>query len=145
MIYLDTNVLIAYINPKDALHRRAVNLLSRRSGEGFVASQLVVLELYSVFSRVMSVSDEELEALVNYTIKACGVEVVQVEWDEVYRSALSYANKLKLKVLDLLHVVVAQLAGAKTFMSFDRDINSMASVIEELLDLRVIGLDYDRV
>lgn len=77
MIYVDTNVLVACINPRDKLHGRAVSLLSRYSGEELVVSQLVVLELYSVFSRVLGVDDVELEALVNHTIRKCSVKAAR--------------------------------------------------------------------
>ncbi len=140
MIYLDTNVLVAYINPRDKLHDKAVNLLSQHRDEDFAVSQLVILELYSVFSRVMGLSDDELEALVNYTIKVSNAKSVSVEWDDICRLASSHANKLRLKVLDLLHVIAAYSTGIKRFMSFDKDINSRVDVIERLLGIEVIGL-----
>ena len=105
-----------------------------------VISQLVILELYSVFSRVMSISDVELEALVNYTIRKCGVEVIIVDWDELYTRSLRYANKLKLRTLDLLHVIASHLLGAKTLISFDKDINSKGDLINKLLGIEVVGL-----
>ena len=140
MIYLDTNILIAYINPKDKLHNRAITLISGYQENEIVISQLVVLELYSVYSRIMNLSDIELEALVNYTIKKCKVKIATINWDELYSQSLSYANKLKLKTLDLLHVVAAYLVGAKTLISFDRDINNKRSIIRDLLGLEVLGL-----
>ncbi|MHC1601265.1 MAG: type II toxin-antitoxin system VapC family toxin [Candidatus Nezhaarchaeales archaeon] len=140
MIYLDTNVLIAYINPRDKLHDKAINLLSQHRDEDFAVSQLVILELYSVFSRVMELSDDELEALVNYAIKVSNAKNISIEWDDICRLAPRYANKLKLKVLDLLHVIAAYSTGIKRFMSFDKDINDRAEVIEKLLGIEVIGL-----
>jgi len=140
LIYLDTNVLVAYINPKDKLHDRAVPLITKYRESGLVISQLVVVELHSVFSRTMNISDAELEALVNYTVKKCGAEVVPIEWDELYSKSLDYANRLKLKTLDLLHVIAAHLIGAETLISFDRDINSKGNTIESLLEVRVVGL-----
>lgn len=140
MIYLDTNILIAYINPKDKLHNRAISLISRYQESEIVISQLVVLELYSVYSRIMNLSDIELEALVNYTIKKCKVKIATINWDELYSQSLSYANRLKLKTLDLLHVMAAYLVGAKILISFDKDINNKRSTIRDLLGLEVLGL-----
>jgi len=140
LIYLDTNILIAYINPKDKLHNRAITLISGYQENEIVISQLVVLELYSVYSRIMNLSDIELEALVSYTIKKCKVKIATINWDELYSQSLSYANKLKLKTLDLLHVVAAYLVGAKTLISFDKDINIKGSIIRDLLGLEVLGL-----
>ena len=140
MIYLDTNVLVAYINPKDRLHDRAVSLITKYRKDEMIISQLVMLELYSVFSRVMDVGDVELEASVNYTIRKCNTRVASVEWDELYSKSLSYANKLKLKTLDLLHVIAAHLLGVKILISFDKDINSKSKLIKSLLGIEVIGL-----
>jgi len=139
LIYLDTNVLVAYVNPKDGLHDRATSLVSRYSGKKMFVSQLVVLELYSVFSRVMAVGDVELEALVSYVMDRCGVELVDVEWSELYARSLSYANKLKLKTLDLLHVVAAYLLGTGTLISFDRDLNDRRGLIKSVLGIEVVG------
>jgi len=140
LIYLDTNILIAYINPKDKLHNRAISLISRYQESEIVISQLVVLELYSVYSRIMNLSDIELEALVNYTIKKCKVKIATINWDELYSQSPSYANRLKLKTLDLLHVMAAYLVGAKILISFDKDINNKRSTIRDLLGLEVLGL-----
>ena len=140
MIYLDTNILIAYINPKDKLHNRAISLISRYQESEIVISQLVVLELYSVYSRIMNLSDIELEALVNYTIKKCKVKIATTNWDELYSQSQSYANRLKLKTLDLLHVMAAYLVGARILISFDKDINNKRSTIRDLLGLEVLGL-----
>ena len=140
MIYVDTNVLVAYVNNRDEMHDRAVALISSHRGEDLVVSQLVILELYSTFGRVMDVSDIELEALVKYVIRVCGVKSIEVDWDALYQQSLSYANKLKLRTLDLLHVVAAHLIGAKAIMSFDKDINGRSRVIADLLKMNVIGL-----
>jgi len=140
LIYLDTNILIAYINPKDKLHDKAVSLVSRYQENEIVISQLVVLELYSVYSRIMNLSDIELEALVNYTIEKCKVKIATINWDELYSQSLSYANRLKLKTLDLLHIIAAYLVGAKTLISFDKDINNKRSIIRDFLGLEVLGL-----
>ena len=139
MIYLDTNVLIAYINPKDRLHNKALSLISKFNRKKTVISQLVLLELYSVFSRVMNISNIELEALVNYTLRKCNVEVVFVEWNELYNCSLNHANKLKLRTLDLLHVIATYLTGARAIVSFDKDISSKSNIIKRLFEIEVIG------
>ena len=140
MIYLDTNVLVAYINPKDKLHNKAIYLVSKHRRDKIVISPIVLLELYSVFSRTMNLDDSELKALVNYTVIKCGVEVIDIDLDELYNRSSSYANKLKLKTLDLLHVISAYLSGSEIILSFDKDLNNRSSVIEKVLGLRVLGL-----
>ena len=68
MSYIDTNILIAYVNSDDALHNDAVELLSKISGDKYV-SDLTIVELYSLFSRPMDLSDIEINALVKYTLR----------------------------------------------------------------------------
>jgi len=68
MSYIDTNVLIAYIDSDDALYNDAVELLSKISGDKYV-SDLTIVKLYSVFSRTMNLSDIEINALVKYTLR----------------------------------------------------------------------------
>jgi len=139
LIYVDTNVLIAYINPREKLHSKAHDLLLKYRSDVLAVSQLVILELYSVFSRVMGVSDVEVEALVNYTLNKCGVKNVTVEWDELHSFSLNYANKLKLKTLDLLHVIAAHIMGAKTLITFDKDVVERKNIIKDLLGIVVLG------
>ncbi len=88
----------------------------------------------------MNLDDSELKALVNYTVIKCSIEVIDIDSDELYNQSLSYANKLKLKTLDLLHVVSAYLSGSEIILSFDKDLNIKSSVIEKVLGLRVLGL-----
>ncbi len=102
-----------------------------------VTSQLAVVELYSIFSQVMNVSDIELEALVNYVIRKCGIEVSTIEWDELYTQSLNYANKLKLRTLDLLHVIAAYSLGAKILVTFDKDIINKGKLVKELLGIKI--------
>ena len=137
MIYIDTNVLVAYINPRDELHHRAISLLSKHDSSELVVSQIVVLELYSVFSRTMNLSDVEIEALVNYTIRKCGARIIHVEWDELFSKALSYANALKLRTLDLLHVTAAHLIGASAIITFDKDVWNKHKTIKDLTGIEV--------
>ena len=138
MIYVDTNVLIAYINPRDELHGRASTLLTEYDYEELIISQLVVLELYTVFSRVMNISNAELEALVNYTIKKSNTKLIPIEWEALYSEAINYANKLKLRTPDLMHVVSAYILRTKAIMTFDKDIISKRSLINDLLNIEII-------
>ena len=78
-----------------------------------MVSKLVLIELYSVYSRRLNVSDEELEAIVNYTIHKCGCKVEDVEFDKAVDLAVKLSNKVKLKTLDLLHLSAAKLLGSE--------------------------------
>ncbi len=135
MIYVDTNVLISYINIKDPLHEKAVKVISEN--RNLVTSIITQVELYSVFSRTMEISDLELEALVEYTFEKTGTILRDLSLEEVFSNAVIYANRLKLRTLDLLHVVAAYVLGCKSFFTFDKNILSRAKIIEDSLGLRI--------
>ena len=137
MIYIDTNVLVSFINPKDSLHKKAVKLLSKLNET--VISELTIIELYSVYSRTMNLSEEEIEALVEYTLRVTGVLMVKVDWNRLLNKAISYANKLKLKTLDLLHVVSSYLIGSTSIVTFDNNIKKKEDIIRKEFKIKVIS------
>ncbi|MEM1645244.1 MAG: PIN domain-containing protein [Ignisphaera sp.] len=79
--YIDTSLVIALVNEKDPNHSIALKMYPKEGKK--VISKLVLAELYSVYSRRIKVSDEELEALVNYTLSKCGCELEEVEFDKL--------------------------------------------------------------
>jgi predicted nucleic acid-binding protein len=139
MIYVDTNVLISYINSTDELHEKALKYVEKYGSYELVVSDLTVVELYSVYSRTMNISDIELDALVRYTLRKTGVVKPRIDWNKVFREASRYANKVKLKTLDLLHLTVAALLGCKLFLTFDKDIINKKDPIYSTLSIKVIG------
>lgn len=137
MIYIDTNVVVSYINKKDPLHQAAKQLIGELGNSRLVVSPLVLVELYSVYSRTMNVSDLELEALVEYSIARLGASVEQVDCTRLFSEAQKHAHILRLRTLDLLHVVYAYLLGAKGIATLDREIARKSDAIEETLGLKV--------
>ena len=135
MTYLDTNVIVSYINEKDSLHEKALKLVN--SLDKRTISKLVILELYSVFSRVSGLQGLELEALVEYSIEATGSELKDVDLNEVFRLAIEYSGALKLKTLDLLHVTIASMIDG-SIATFDNDIINKDKELMKLLGLRVV-------
>lgn len=138
MIYLDTSVMVSYVNKRDPLHDRAVESVEG-AGQAGIVSRLTAVELASVFGRVTGAAGEELEALVEYALRRCGADLVEVDWEEVFSLALEHAGRLRLKTLDLLHIAAASIAGADAILTFDGDILSRGEVVRELLGLRVLG------
>jgi len=138
MSYIDTNILIAYVNSDDALHNDAVELLSKISGDKYV-SDLTIVELYSVFSRTMDLSDIEINALVKYTLRKTGVRRICVKWEKVFKQAKDYANSFKLKSLDLLHLTIAIISDCSFFITFDNDILKKSKIIEEKTGIKIFG------
>jgi len=109
MIYLDTNVLISYIDELDANHETAVKLL-KGLREKKVVSKLTLVELASVYSRA---GLEEPLALALYSVNRAGASVATVDFNDVMTRAFKYAQILGLRSPDLLHVVACKLAGSK--------------------------------
>ncbi len=137
MTYLDTNVIVSYINEKDPLHEKAlkvVNSLNKRT-----ISKLVVLELYSVFSRVSGLQGLELDALVEYSIEATKSELKDVDLNEAFSLAMEYSGALKLKTLDLLHIIIASMID-DSIATFDNDIIKREKEILKLLGIRVVKI-----
>ena len=94
-------------------------------------------ELYAVYSRVMGLSDVELEALVEYSLASVGASVGHVDCTKLFTVAQSYAHLLRLRTLDLLHVVAAHLLGAEGIVTLDKDIVARSRVVEETLGMKV--------
>ena len=128
MIYLDTNVIISYVDELDANHSRAVKLLDSLKDDK-VISKLTLVELASVYSRA---GLEEPQALAVYSVCRSGARVVEVDFNDVMTQAFKYAQALGLRSLDLLHVIACKLAGAKRLATFDEDIRSRADEISGL-------------
>ncbi len=135
MRYLDTSVVISAANERDPNHERAIKLLSEDS----VISELVKAELYSVTSRTVRITGEELEALVEYVIEISGAELVEISWSDVFRSSYVLAGDLQLKTLDLLHISAASVMDAEEFATLDRGIVKRRERIEELTGIKVIS------
>ena len=138
MRYLDTSVVISAANPEDSNHKRALNLLKC---DEKIISNLVKVELYSVLSRTTGATGEELDALVEYMIEVSGAELKPVDWKDVFSSAYSLAGELRLKSLDLLHVMAAFKLRSKEFATLDNDPIKRKEKIRKLTGMIVIGGD----
>jgi predicted nucleic acid-binding protein len=133
-IYLDTNVVIANIDEKDPHHDDVVKLLGGIGGRKIV-SRLTLLELISVYSRA-GLEDPVVLAL--YSIERAGASVTEVDYNEVLEKAVLYAERLRLRTLDLLHVVASSILGCGLFITLDADIISKSRKIGEELGIRVV-------
>ncbi len=97
-------------------HERAVNL--ERSLRDPVISKLVVVEIYSVFSRL---SDDPVP-LAEYAIRRSKAKVEEADFNEALDLSILLSGDLKLKTLDLIHASLAKIIEADRFVTFDRDI-----------------------
>ncbi len=132
-VYVDTNVIIAFMDEADPNHERAVKLLK---GSSKVSSFLTLVELASVYSRA-ELNDPQ--ALAIYSMEEAGVKVSEVGFGEVLKETFRVADKIRLKTLDLLHVASCLLIGEKEFLTFDGDILKKRKELEGL-GIEVIGI-----
>jgi predicted nucleic acid-binding protein len=134
MIYLDTNVIVSCVDERDPNHDRARGLLSRLKGEK-VVSKLTLVELTAVFSMA---SLQEPIPLALFSIKSVGAKIVNVDFEEALKRALSYAVELRLRALDLLHVAISKTIECRGFATLDEDIVKRARDIGERLGIEVV-------
>jgi predicted nucleic acid-binding protein len=133
--YVDTSVIVSYIDEADPNHERALALVKGLSG-GRVVSKLTLVELASVYS--MAGLEEPLP-LVVYSVRSVGAEVVEVDFSEALRDAIVKAPTLKLRTLDLIHIMACRSAGCKEFVTLDSDIAGRAGVIDRELGIKVVS------
>jgi predicted nucleic acid-binding protein len=134
--YLDTSVILTRYVPSDPSFRSVQNFFKRSSQPRYI-SEISILELYCVFSRLIrggSLSalgevrgfdqltiDEKVRVAVEHAVRTCGVKVVVPERTflrlPLSKQALEVAHelfeairsspRLGLKTLDALHVAYA--------------------------------------
>lgn len=137
-VYLDTNIIVSYVNPRDSLHAEARRLVEETRRLGHIVSPLVETELFSVYSRTTGLEGEELEALVLYSLEEVGARVLRPSCYRLHLEANRLAPLLRLRTLDLLHVAAAHLLDADMFASFDTEIRKKSRLIEEATGVRVL-------
>ena len=134
MIYLDTCVIVSFIDEADANHTRALRLVERL-GEERIVSRLTLLELASVYSRA---GLEEPLPLTVYSVRAVGARLVNLDFNEVLREAFAKAPLLRFRTLDLLHLVACKAAGCEEFATLDAGIVGKSEVIRRELGVKVV-------
>ena len=136
MIYIDTNVIISYVDGKDPNYDKVVAMSMQLDRER-VVSQLTLLELASIYARA------ELEKpipLALYSIKRFGASIVEADLNIVMKESLRHVPTLRLKTLDLLHITIAKTIGAKSIATLNKDIAKKANVIKDTMGIEVITL-----
>jgi len=132
--YIDTNVIISFIDEEDPNHEKALKLIDKLPRDR-VVSMLALVELASVYSRA---NLEKPIALAFYSIDIVKAKIVDVDFSAVLRKALTYAHQLKLRALDLLHMITASVIGCKKFVTFDSEIIRKSNAIASTLGIEVL-------
>ncbi len=116
--YIDTNVIISFLNSRDVNHERALKTLNH-DGE-MVTSPVAILELKSVLSRTTTLGTDEIEAFVDY-LPEINIEVPKIDMDKVVSNAIEIAVNIRMKTLDILHLAAGVVLEADDFITFDHE------------------------
>ncbi len=127
MIYLDTNVIISFIDELDPNHDLARQMLKKHK-EDKIVSWLTLVELSSVYSIA---GMESPASLALYSVESVGAKLVDLDIDKVLKEAFMLSSILKLRTLDLLHISACKLANCSFFMTLDKGIRSVSNEIEK--------------
>jgi predicted nucleic acid-binding protein len=131
MNYIDTNVIISYLNTKDVNHSRALKIVEK--GDNMITSPIGILELRSVLSRTTKLNGDEIEAFVDYLLEI-NLEVPEVDMNKVFSSASEIAIRIRMKTLDVLHLSASVILNASNFVTFDSEFK------EKEIEIAAIGL-----
>ena len=131
MNYIDTNVIISFLNSRDINHEKALKTLNHDSE--MVTSPVAILELKSVLCRTTTLDTDEIEAFVDY-LHEINIEVPMIDMNKVISNAIEIAVNIRMKTLDILHLAAGVVLNVDDFITFDREF------IEKKKEIENIGL-----
>ena len=130
--YIDTNVILSLVE-QDANYVRAIKI---KGVEGLVTGEITVIELNSFYSRKLK-DEVKAKASTLYSLKFSNVEVVEVDWNKLFRKSEYLSPGLQLKTLDVLQIASAVLIGVSKFLTFDKDILGKRELIKKYTGIEV--------
>lgn len=135
MIYLDTSVIISYVDELDSKHQDAKKLFKVLESNR-VISKLNLVELISIFSRA---NLDNPMAFALYSIEQSGAKVIDVDFNNVIAKAPKLAQELKLRTLDLLHLLTCAEIRAYFFATFDETVINRSEEISRVLKIKIVS------
>ena len=129
MNYIDTNVIISFLNSRDINHEKALKTLNHDSE--MVTSPVAILELKSVLCRTTTLDTDEIEAFVDY-LHEINIEVPIIDMNKVISNAIEIAVNIRMKTLDILHLAAGVVLNVDDFITFDREFLEREKEIENI-------------
>ncbi len=126
MDYIDTNVILSYLNKNDVNHSKALKIMD--NSNRMITSPIAVLELRSVLSRTTNLNGDEIEAFVDY-LPEIRLEIPEVDMNTVFSNASEIANRIRMKTLDILHLSACVILNTTRFVTFDREFSARKTEI----------------
>ncbi len=160
MDYVETSLLLSSLIENDANNRLARAILEKANDP--VTSELTILEATAVLSRIIEHIElpEEImlqvverpevavDGLVMYAIRRENIRVVEIEHYtlsvhgirtlKIVKRAMEIAKTLRLKTLDLLHIVYAEEMGADRILTLDKEMAKKGKMIRKLTGIEVV-------
>ncbi len=169
-IYIDTGPALAYIITNDPNHEIAENLISKRKESEFYLSELSIAEIASVLSRNIDLiqveniylnglsAKDKVLVLLLYTIKKLNAKILKFRdilgdyiffandkiLSKLFRKTIELAAKIKLRTLDLLHLIIASECKIDAFLTLDKEIIKRARLIESTINLEIIPKSFNK-
>jgi len=128
MEYIDTNILISFIDKKDSKYNLANKLMKNYDNK--IITELNLLEIKSVLSR-SGVIEEEIDALDEYLLIKNDIKIVNIDFNRSINTGIDIINSIKLKTLDCLHIASAIIIHADKFITFDKDFKNKERTIKQ--------------
>ena len=129
MNYIDTNVIISFLNSRDINHEKALKILNH-DGK-MVTSPVAILELKSVLCRTTTLDTDEIEAFVDY-LHEINIEVPMIDMNKVISNAIEIAVNIRMKTLEILHLAAGVVLEVDGFITFDREFLEKEKEIENI-------------
>ena len=158
--YVDTSLIIARYKPADALHKTSKTLFEKSDLKLYI-SPITLIELYSILSRIIRelelplVKGPLLDTLVAFIVEDCKLNIVTRTYvidetiaGQTHKSTLEYhilmrfAEKLKLRTLDMLHYsyawMVKKTLGVNNFVTGDDELLEKSEVTRGVLGIKTL-------
>jgi predicted nucleic acid-binding protein len=124
-VALDADLLIAFLDPGDAQHDRAVRELRRRltSGEELLVGATVYAEV------IVRPLQQGTDATVDGFLDAAGVRLVPTDRTIARRAARLRADNASLRLPDAISLATA-LVNHATLLTLDKKLNQIAQRVD---------------
>lgn len=129
--YLDSNVLIYFLDRKSPYHKKTIDLLAKLDPSKYTLfiSPLVIDEFLYAMKRIMTLEGMQSEQIFNYLGKAYDAVIVLKNLDiapfsidkSINRKVIPLMEQFSLRPRDAYHLLTMQENDIDEFATFDND------------------------
>ena len=120
MIFVDTSVFIALLNPNDINHKKAKEKWKEavESGEFFLCTNYILLEASSLIQRRFGI--KALRSFQEFIVPILNIEWINEDFHNKALSSLFTANRRGLSLVDCTSFEIMRAKGIKKVFTFDK-------------------------